>query len=325
MTRRKGEWNGEQLSAIEIEHLLKSLSIKTKNPASRHTRPKLDEKERMSFHVLAGTYSEETFTTLKELDKLFPGLKNMQNPDIYFKMSPLMTSLFNGNFIYANFLLDLGVDIEAQDSLGKNILLHAATATHIADYRDPETVESFQLEEKLESLFGQSQTIAEDQMQTFQRIFSLKDWFQSMNVLQIHQLLITLQKKRDIFDFVIDQWQHHPDYDKKIELLMQLPIEHADLFCEIADRWREQMEIKPERSMDKSGARSQQSIIKKFIEMGFFSKPEIKRAVKLPAETDPKPEIEASAAIPNPEIATRSGPIHNQKVKDATETTSPRK
>ncbi len=278
MTRRKGEWNGEQLSAIEIEHLLKSLSIKTKNPASRHTRPKLDEKERMSFHVLAGTYSEETFTTLKELD-----------------------------------------------SLGKNILLHAATATHIADYRDPETVESFQLEEKLESLFGQSQTIAEDQMQTFQRIFSLKDWFQSMNVLQIHQLLITLQKKRDIFDFVIDQWQHHPDYDKKIELLMQLPIEHADLFCEIADRWREQMEIKPERSMDKSGARSQQSIIKKFIEMGFFSKPEIKRAVKLPAETDPKPEIEASAAIPNPEIATRSGPIHNQKVKDATETTSPRK
>lgn len=331
MTRRRGEWRGEQLSAIDIEHLLKSLSTKTST--GNHTKTTLDEIERMSFHVLAGTYSEETFYTLTMLDKSFPSLKNMQNPEIYFKMSPLMTSLFNGNFIYANFLLDLGVNIEARDSNGKNILLHAATANHIANYRDPETVKSFQLEKKLESLFGQSQTITEDELQTFERIFALKDWFQSMDTNQKYELLSTLHsnEKYDIFKFLIKQWQKESTNEQKLDILMAIKPEDNELFCVVANCWRDFISFDIEKP----------KYVERMLEMGFFSKPEIKSVAKLPVKIDPGPKTEASAAIvgaerleedeahpvarPNSEIATKSGPGQNKKAKGAAKVTSHRK
>lgn len=331
MTRRRGEWRGEQLSAIDIERLLKSLSTKTST--SKRTKPTLNEIERMSFHVLAGTYSEETFYTLTILDKSFPSLKNMQNPEIYFKMSPLMTSLFNGNFIYTNFLLDLGVNIEARDSNGKNILLHAATANHIANYRDPETVKSFQLEKKLESLFGESQTITEDELQTFERIFALKDWFQSMDTNQKYELLSTLHsnEKYDIFKFLIKQWQKESTNEQKLDILMAIKPEDNELFCVVANCWRDYISFDIE----------EHKYVERMLEMGFFSKPEIERTAELPAKTNPKPETEASAAIvqldtlkakgahpvarPNSEIGVKSRPDQAKKVKGTAEITSPRR
>ncbi len=156
--------------------------LETASKLSLHKKidiTKLTETQRAIFFLLSTIIPPQHLPEiLAKLNELDPNWINYSSPESFKGQTALMYALETGNFLYVHHLLESSDKIEITHDKIKNtnVLFYIAISSHQLSYRSKED-----LREKLAEIFLGSQSIEEDELQIFQRLYDLCDWDKEMN------------------------------------------------------------------------------------------------------------------------------------------------